>query len=370
MHRTFMAQALELAAKGLYTTNPNPRVGCVLVKENKVIAAGWHQYAGQPHAEIMALNQAGSLAEGATAYVTLEPCSHQGKTGPCAQALINAGVSRVVGAMTDPNPLVAGSGYAMLRQAGVEVITDIMAAEAAALNPGFIKRMKTGLPLVRLKMAMSIDGRTAMASGESKWITGPEARAEVHKLRARSSAVVTGIGTVLADNPSMTVRPAEFDLGDIPFDDKHQPIPVILDSGLRIPAGAAILQGNRRALIVSACDPSLRPDINRLQSQADVKALPGEQGNIDLPALLGYLAELQCNEVLVECGSVLAGALISQRLVDELIIFMAPALMGSHGRPLFELPLSRMSEKINLKISSVEPVGEDWCIRAKPVYTG
>jgi diaminohydroxyphosphoribosylaminopyrimidine deaminase/5-amino-6-(5-phosphoribosylamino)uracil reductase len=352
-----MARALQLAARGLFTADPNPRVGCVLVRDGQVVGEGWHERAGEPHAEIHALAQAAEQARGATAYVSLEPCSHQGRTPPCSTALIEAGVVRVIAAMEDPNPLVAGSGLAALRQAGIEVGSGLLAAEAAQLNPGFVKRMRSGLPWVRCKLAMSLDGRTAMASGESRWITGEAARRDVQRLRARSSAVLTGIGTVLADDPSMNVRLE--DAGKL-----RQPWRVVLDSQLRMPAAARMLAlpGSTRILTV---ETDAQKAAALTQGEVSVVSLPGQDGQLDLAAVMRYLGEQQLNEIHVEAGPTLCGALLQAGLIDELVIYLAPHLMGDAARGLFHLPgLERMEQRMNLDITDIRAVGEDWRITA------
>ncbi len=351
--RQMMLRALQLAKKGLTTTTPNPRVGCVLTSsEGKIVGEGFHLRAGEAHAEINALNDAGSSAQGATAYVTLEPCSHYGKTGPCSQALIRAGVVRVVYGMMDPNPEVSGRGLNQLKEKGIEVSGPLFEDHALDLNPGFIKRMKTGLPFVRVKSAMSIDGRTAMASGESKWITGPKARADVQNLRARSCAIVTGVESVIHDNPALTVRLEGQD---------RQPIRVILDTHGRCPKEAEILSQPGETIIV--CGENFLPGPSDSRT---FWSLPERQGRIDLQALLKKLAEKGCNEVLVETGATLAGRFVGMGLVDELIIYVAPKLMGSEARPLFDLPIKTMSGELPLKIKDVRAVGEDWRITAVP----
>lgn len=333
-HR-FMALALQLAARGLYTTDPNPRVGCVLVNDGDLVGEGWHERAGEAHAEVHALRAAGERSVGATAYVTLEPCSHHGRTGPCAEALIKAGVARVVCAMVDPNPRVSGSGLRKLHAAGIVAESGLLQAQAEALNPGFIKRMTLGLPLVRLKLAMSLDGRTAMASGESKWITGAAARRDVQRLRARSSAILTGVGTVLADDPSLTVR-AE-DLGGPVL---RQPLRVIVDRQGRIPATAKVLHGPGEHLVSASA----------------------------LPELLRELAARGCNEVLVEAGAVLSGALMAASLVDELIVYIAPKLMGDNARALLSLPgIDQLGEALALDLIDVRQFGADVRLRYRPV---
>lgn len=359
----FMARAIALANEGLYTTSPNPRVGCVLVRGGKIIGEGYHLRAGEGHAEVNAIASAGEV-QGATAYVSLEPCSHSGKTPPCADALIAGGVCRVVLAMLDPNPLVAGQGKARLEAAGIEVVTGVLEAEARALNPGFIKRMEVGMPLVRLKLAMSLDGRTAMASGESQWITGQQARSDVQRLRARSCAVMTGIDTVLADDAALTVRPAELGLDNAEFIAERQPLRVVVDSTLRIPLDAKIFSGPGKTLVVSAFDDfEVGQKLQAMGAELVVLATPA--GQVDLEAVLKLLAERQCNEVLVEAGATLAGALWQQGLVDLLTVYMAPTLMGSRARPLLQLPFDSMSQQQRMDIESISPVGDDWRIDAR-----
>ena len=354
----YMQRALRLAEQGLYTTDPNPRVGCVLVRHGQIVGEGWHAVAGGPHAEIVALQQAGELARGATAYVTLEPCCHHGKTPPCTEALVQAGVSRVVAAMQDPNPLVAGKGLAHLAQAGIAVASGLLSEQAAALNPGFISRMRRGKPLVRCKLAMSLDGRTAMASGESKWITGAAARADVHRLRARSSAIMSGMGTILADDPSLTVRLE----GDVLA--PRQPLRVVLDPHLSTPTTARFLSQPGQSLIVTACDEAA-PRLALEAAGAEVVALPQGLDAIDLHALMGLLAERQINEVLLETGAVLSGALLRAGIIDELIIYMAPKLMGDGGRGLFHTPgLDKLADAVPLQIHDIRAVGKDWRITA------
>jgi diaminohydroxyphosphoribosylaminopyrimidine deaminase / 5-amino-6-(5-phosphoribosylamino)uracil reductase len=352
----FMAKAIQLAEKGLYTTQPNPRVGCVLVANNEIVAEGFHQQAGGPHAEIHALNQAVDKAQGATAYVSLEPCSHQGKTPPCADALINAGVRRVVCAMQDPNPLVAGKGLKKLQQAGISVQIGLMQTQAEAVNPGFIKRMQTGMPYLRVKLAMSVDGRTAMASGESKWITGEPARADVQKLRARSSVVLTGSRTVLADDPSMNVRVSAQELGTLVA--IHQPLRAIIDSQLRVLPASKIFQQAGETLVFTT------------QTAEHAVTLPAKNNRVDLHAALKYLAEQhQANEVHVEAGSELCGALLEQHLVDEIVLYIAPHIMGDSAKGLFHLPgIETMSSRIDLEIKEIRPIGKDWRLVAVPRY--
>ena len=363
--QSYMARALRLAERGLYTTDPNPRVGCVLVRDGSVVGEGWHARAGGPHAEVVALDQAGADARGATAYVTLEPCCHHGRTPPCSDALIDAGIARVVVAMEDPNPRVAGNGVAQLQGAGIATEVGMLAAQAEALNAGFVMRMRRGRPLVRCKLAMSLDGRTAMADGESKWITGAAARADVHRLRARSSAVISGIGTVLADDPQLTVRLE----ADAPAGGWRQPLRVILDPHLSTPPGARVLQCEGRTVIVTASDS--RGATERLQvAGAQVVRLAGGPDSVDLQAMLEYLAsDEQVNEVLLETGATLSGAMMQAGLVDELVLYVAPHLMGDGARGLFHLPaIESMEQRLALTISDIRAVGDDWRITARPQY--
>lgn len=360
----YMARALQLARRGLYTTQPNPRVGAVVVKDGRVIAEGWHRRAGGPHAEIEALRAAGEAARGASVYVTLEPCCHHGRTPPCTEALIRAGVARVVAAMEDPNPRVAGQGLARLAAAGIAVDCGLLEGEARALNPGFIQRMRRGRPWVRVKLAASLDGRTAMASGESRWITGEAARADVQRLRARSGAVLTGIGTVLADDPQLNLRlgPAELGIeGEAP-----QPLRVVLDPELLTPPSARLLSLPGRVLVLGA-----RGDARRRRALeaagAEVALVAGVPGGLDLAAVMEALAAREVNEVHVEAGSILSGALLEAGLVDELVIYLAPHLMGNDARGLFHLPgLERMDQRIELEIVDVRTVGRDWRVTARP----
>ncbi len=361
---THMARAIQLAWKGLYTTDPNPRVGCVLVRDGDVVGEGWHRKAGEPHAERLAIAAAGEKARGATAYVTLEPCCHHGKTPPCTAGLLEAGVGRVVAAMEDPNPLVAGKGLALLAEAGVETASGLLQEEAEKLNPGFIKRMKTGLPWVRCKLAMSLDGRTAMASGESVWITGEDARRDVQRLRARSSAVVTGIGTVLADDPSMNVRLKPEELPGVETPDYfRQPWRVVLDSSLRIPEQARLLSLEGPLCVIHSHGDEQKA--RRLQARGiHVQQMPD---GLDLPRVMEFLAGWEINEVLIEAGPTLAGAALHAGLIDELIIYMAPHLMGHQARGLFHLPgLEKMADRIALTIRDIRQVGKDFRITAVP----
>ena len=360
-----MARALELARKGVYSTHPNPRVGCVIVRDGETVGEGWHMQAGGPHAEVHALRQAGTRARGATAYVTLEPCSHYGRTPPCAEALVEAGVARVVVAMQDPNPQVAGQGLERLRQAGIAVTCPLLTAEARALNPGFLKRMEHGQPYVRVKLAMSLDGRTAMASGESQWITGPAARSAVQRLRAQSSAVLTGADSVIADGARMTVRATELglDAEDTELATRRVPLRILIDGRLRVPLDAPFFQAGP-ALVVTCADATDHPEY--VQAGHELLSLPGRDGRVDLPALCGELARRGLNEVLVEAGASLAGAFARQGLVDEYQIFIAAKFMGSTARPLLDWPLTHMSESAPLQIIDMTAVGDDWRVIAVP----
>lgn len=358
-----------LAKKGWYSTHPNPRVGCVLVRDNRIIAQGWHQFSGQGHAEVNALARLTdkTQAQGATAYVTLEPCSHFGKTPPCSHALIDAGIKRVVIAMMDPNPLVAGNGVQRLEAHGIVVKTGILESEAGALNPGFIQRMLHKRPRVRCKMAMSLDGRTAMASGESQWITSPEAREDVQRLRAESSVILTGIGTVLADDPSMNVRSDKYNLDGI----LRQPDRFIVDSRLQMPLQAKMLDLPGNTHIATVPGQGSEEEIKQKQQAlsargASIHMLEADK-SVSLTSVMSLMAELQYNDVLLEAGATLSGAMLQAQLVDELIIYMAPHLMGSDARGLFNLPgLDNMAQRINLNIQDIRAVGRDFRIIAKP----
>ncbi len=363
--QAYMARALELARKGIYSTHPNPRVGCVIVRDGQVVGEGWHVRAGEPHAEVHALRQAGELARGATAYVTLEPCSHHGRTPPCADALVAAGVGRVVAAMQDPNPQVAGRGLQRLADAGIAVESGVLEAEARALNAGFIKRMEQGLPFVRVKLAMSLDGRTAMASGESQWITGPAARSAVQRLRARASVVLTGADTVLVDAARLTVRADELGLDSelTALAVNRPPLRVLVDGRLRVPLSAPFFQaGQTLVATASAAAQDTYPGHELL-------ALPGADGRVDLHKLLQELAARGVNEVLVEAGPSLAGAFARAGLVDEYQIFIAAKFLGSSARPLLDWPLARMAEAQELKILEMRAVGDDWRVIAVPRAT-
>ena len=345
----YMASALRLAEKGCYTTDPNPRVGCVLVKDDKVIAEGWHMKAGSAHAEVAALSQLTNV-EGATAYVTLEPCSHQGRTGPCCDALIKAGIQRVVVAMQDPNPLVAGTGINKMLKAGIKIDCGVLQQDAEALNKGFIKRMTTGLPFIRSKLAMSLDGRTAMASGESKWITSSASRKDVQQLRAESSVILTGINTVLADDPSLNVRLDE---------DVLQPIRVVLDSQLQMPLTAK-MRGLSGQTWVLTCSQDEQKATKLENSGFEVFQIPSIRDRLDLDAVMFFLGQQQVNSVLVEAGATLNGALLNEKLVDEWIVYMAPCVLGDQGRGLFHLPaMLKMADKKQLNLVEVRQVGPD-----------
>lgn len=367
-HR-YMSRALQLARQGRYTTDPNPRVGCVLVRDRMVVGEGFHRRAGEPHAERMAIAHAGELARGSTAYVTLEPCCHHGKTPPCTEGLLEAGVSRVVAAMSDPNPLVAGKGLQQLADAGVLVQSGLLEGDARALNPGFVLRMAEQRPYVRLKLAMSLDGRTAMASGESQWITGPAARRDVQRLRAGSSAIVTGIGTVLADDPSMNVRLGAADLPGVQGEEfVIQPLRVVLDPSAQMSPGARMLRLPGETLICVAHDVREDRVAGLRAAGASVERLAETSaGALDLHALLGLLVGRQVNEVLFECGAVLAGAVLGAGVVDELIVYQAPHLMGDAARGLVSLPgLDRMQDRIGLTLLDVRRVGDDLRLRYRP----
>jgi diaminohydroxyphosphoribosylaminopyrimidine deaminase / 5-amino-6-(5-phosphoribosylamino)uracil reductase len=364
-----MARALQLARRARYSAMPNPHVGCVLVREGHVIGEGFTCPAGGNHAEVEALRDAGD-AQGATAYVTLEPCSHQGKTGPCADALIRAGVARVVIAMSDPNPLVAGQGLDRLRAAGIVVDCGLLENEARQVIPGFISRMTRGRGRVRAKLAMSLDGRTAMASGDSQWITGQSARQDVQRLRAMSCAILTGVNTVLSDDCALTVRQQELGLSPeaAKLAGSRQPLRVVLDSRLQTPAGARVLQGDAPTLLCH--DETMAVPAAISASTAQRLALPHGEHGLDLVALMDKLAAQQCNEILVESGPRLAGALLQAGLLDELIIYMAPTLLGDLARPLLELPLAHMADRIPLTLADVRKVGTDWRFTAIPARTG
>ncbi len=350
----YMARALRLAERGLYTTDPNPRVGCVIVAGGRIVGEGWHERAGEPHAEVHALRAAGAAARGATAYVTLEPCAHHGRTAPCTEALVTAGVARVVAALPDPNPSVAGGGMPQLAAAGIETATGLLAAPAEALNAGFLRRVRGGRPWLRVKLAASLDGRTAMASGESRWITGAAARTGVHRWRARSSAVLTGIGTVPADDPRLTARGL-----DAPV---LQPRRYVVDPDLRLPATAALVKDGGE-VTVYCCRPERERERQRQLEAAGVMVRTvamDEAGRVDLPAMLADMRADELNEILVEAGPTLAGALLEAGVVDELLLYQALHLLGDRGRPLvFLREMERMAERRRLRLVDVRRVGED-----------
>ncbi|HZX33574.1 MAG TPA: bifunctional diaminohydroxyphosphoribosylaminopyrimidine deaminase/5-amino-6-(5-phosphoribosylamino)uracil reductase RibD [Rhodocyclaceae bacterium] len=347
-----MARALRLAERGLFTTSPNPRVGCVLVKDGRIIGEGWHEKAGEPHAEVHALRDAAVQShdvKGATAYVTLEPCSHHGRTPPCADALVAAGVARVIAAMEDPNPLVAGKGLAKLAAAGIETAAGLLENEARELNIGFVSRMTRGRPWVRLKAAASLDGKTALNNGKSQWITGPEARQDGHRWRARACAILTGIGTVRDDDPQLSVRGVET---------SRQPLRVVVDSRLELSPTARLLDGGK-VLVAAAVEDSER--IARLQARgAEVVLVPGSGGKVDLAALMAELGRRGLNEVHVEAGYKLNGSLLREKLVDELLLYLAPCLMGHDARGIFGMPeLHNLEAKPSLAITDVRQIGKD-----------
>jgi len=355
----FMQLALNLAKQGEFTTTPNPSVGCVLVKDGKVVGKGFHAKAGEPHAEVMALREAVEKARGATAYVTLEPCSHFGRTPPCAKGLVEAGVSKVIAAMCDPNPQVAGKGLQILTDAGIESAVGLLEENAEQLNKGFLKRMRTGKPFVQLKLAMSIDGKTAMASGESKWITGAQARADVQQYRAKASAILSTSQTVLADDPSLNVRWEE-----LPSDVKvsyaqeklRQPVRVILDSSHKVRSDFKVFSTESPVWLVGEDDYSL----TGFPPFTDYLKLDRNQGETRLQALMTELGKRQINTLWVEAGATLAGALIAENLVDELIIYMAPKLLGDQARDLCHLPnLTQLADAPLWQLQSCEPVGDD-----------
>ncbi len=407
--RRHMARALDLARRGLYSTDPNPRVGCVIARGERVVGEGWHRYAGEPHAEIHALAAAGGDSRGATAYVTLEPCRHTGRTGPCTRTLIEARVAKVVAAMPDPDPRVAGQGFAELAEAGIEVETGLMETPARALNRGFVSRHERGRPWVRCKLAATLDGRTATATGESRWITGEAARADVHRLRAQAGAILTGIGTLLADNPRLDARVEDTGCLAPPM---QPPMRVIADSRLRTPPAARALSAPGRVLVATigggegpiiggiareseyplaataggAAEGPIVDGIARepgdalaattcaaarmralVEAGAEIVPLPDVGGRISLPALMVALAGRGINEVHTECGPTLAGALLESGLVDEIVVYLAPALLGDAARGMFTLPgVATMRDRIGLEITGVARLGADLRIDAVP----
>lgn len=355
----FMQLALDLAKQGEFTTTPNPSVGCVLVKDGEVVGKGFHAKAGEPHAEVIALREAGENARGATAYVTLEPCSHFGRTPPCAKGLVEAGVSKVIAAMCDPNPQVAGKGLQILSDAGIESAVGLLEENAEQLNKGFLKRMRTGKPFVQLKLAMSIDGKTAMASGESKWITGAQARADVQQYRAKASAILSTSQTVLADDPSLNVRWEELPpnvKADYPQEKLRQPVRVILDSSHKVRSDFKVFSTESPVWLVGEDDYPL----TGFPVFTEYLQLDRNQGETRLQALMSALGKRQINTLWVEAGATLAGALIAENLVDELIIYMAPKLLGDQARDLCHLPnLTQLADAPLWQLQSCEPVGDD-----------
>ncbi len=362
-----MARALRLAELGRYSTQPNPRVGCVIVKQGNIIGEGFHHQAGQPHAEINALQQAGLEAEAADVFVSLEPCSHFGRTPPCAGALIDAGVARVVIAMQDPNPLVAGKGVERLRAAGITTRIGVCEADALQLNRGFVKRMQSGRPFVTLKLATSLDGRIAMQSGESVWITSPEARTDVHRLRLESCAIITAINTVEMDDPRFTVRLNKADLSADYARNERIPLRVVLDSRQRLQADRAILSQAGETWQITAQQPGSA----MADSGADRQlSFPSPAGRVDLPALLSYLGDQQMNNVLVEAGGQLAAGFIAAGLVDELVVYQSPDIMGSSAQAMIDLPeILKMSEKIKFEYRDLRKIGRDLKLILSPTVS-
>lgn len=350
----FMTQAIELAKRGQFSAKPNPCVGCVIVQNKQVVGEGWHEKAGEPHAEVHALKQAGERAENATAYVTLEPCSHHGRTPPCVNALIEAGIANVVVAMQDPNPLVSGQGITTLREAGIDVSVGLLEEQAVALNKPFIHKMTTGKPYVMSKVAMSLDGKTAMASGESQWITGAAAREDVHRLRAQSDVVLTGVGTILADNPKLTARDG---LGDLLV---RQPQIVVLDSQLKTPLDAAILTNNVNTTILTCSDnEQAKQSLIDAGCHVDVVAADAN-GQVDLQAVQVWLSNQAICSVMIEAGALLNGACLQAGLVDELIVYMAPSALGADARGAFSMPtVTQLSDRVQLTYSQMETLDDD-----------
>lgn len=358
-----MATALKLARRGLNTTHPNPRVGCVIARNELLVGSGWHQKAGEAHAEINALAAAGDKANGATVYVTLEPCSHSGKTPPCVDALIEAKITRLVCAIEDSNPAVSGAGFKRLQRAGIEVQSGLLAVQAEELNAGFLMRMRHGRPWVRIKLAQSMDGHIALSDGSSQWISGPEARADVQHWRARSDAILTGVGTVLADDPSLNVRIGENAGGD----NARQPMRVIADSHWRTPADARLLSIAGKVLIAGLDQQDIPEALAK--TGAEFVALPSSDGRVDLEQLLQELGLRGINEVQVEAGATLCGALIQQELVDEVLIYQAPVLLGGGAVSPFATPrLDNMDDRVHLKWIDSRRIGNDQRLRLKPVW--
>jgi len=353
-HET-MGQALQLAARGLYTTTPNPRVGCVVVKDGAVIGTGWHEKAGLPHAEVLALKAAGGGARGATLYLNLEPCSHHGRTPPCVDAVIAAGIKRVVASAQDPNPKVAGSGFAKLRAAGIAVEQGLREDEARELNIGFFARMTRGRPWVRMKIAASLDGRTALANGKSQWITGEAARADGHRWRARACAILTGFGTVRDDDPQLNVRGV---------DTPRQPLKIVVDSKFETSPSARLLKDGE-TLVAGAVKEAKK--IAALEAAgAETVVIPNDRGKVELFELMQELARRELNEIHVEAGTKLNGSLLQAGVVDELLVYLAPSVIGDSGRGMFDLPeITELSRASALKIREVERVGADLRILAR-----
>ncbi len=359
-----MAHAIQLARRPRFNPSPNPRTGCVIVRDGRVVGEGWHRQAGGDHAEVMALKAAGEQARGATAYITLEPCCHQGRTPPCTHALLQAGISQVVAASLDPNPLVAGQGFSRLKTAGVTVLTGILEAEAEKLNPGFLSRMRRQRPFVRCKLGMSLDGRTAMASGESQWITSAAAREDVQRLRAGSDAILTGVGTIASDDPRYTLR-----LPDTDEATSRPPLLLVVDPTLRSPGEARIFRRQGTVLLVHSPDaPATRREI--LQQHAELLELPLAKNGIDLKRLMSWLGEQEINELLLEAGASLGGSMLAAGLVDELVLYVAPKLMGDGARGLFQLPgLTQLDQALELDIQDVRSIGKDLRITARPILS-
>lgn len=354
-----MARALELAERGLFTTKPNPMVGCVIAQGDEVVGEGFHVRQGGAHAEVLALQAAGERARGATAYVTLEPCAHAGHTGPCADALVAAGVARVVAAMRDPFPQVDGEGFERLQAAGIETASGLLEAQARELNVGFLSRIERGRPWVRVKLAMSLDGRTALASGDSKWITGEPARLDGHRWRARAGAILTGAGTIMTDDPQLTVRLGD----DTPF---VPPVRVVLDAGLATIARGRVREGDAPTIYLHA--PDAKPPRGLAARRA---AVPASNGRLDLHAVMRLLAEAGINELHVEAGATLAGSLLSGGLVDELLLYVAPVLLGDKARPLFAgLRVEDMAQRYRMALCEVTPLGDDLRMRLRPAGRG
>lgn len=362
--QAYMAQALKLAGRALNATHPNPRVGCVIVRDGRVVGEGWHRAVGGPHAEVHALVAAGEAARGATAYVTLEPCCHTGRTPPCTQALIEAGVTRVVYAAEDPNPRVAGGGAQQLAAAGIAVEQGLLAVPARALNRGFHQRMTSGRPFITSKIACSLDGRTALADGRSQWISGAESRADVQQQRARCSAILTGIGTVLADDPRLDLRP------QVPAG-ARQPLRIVLDPSLRLPPGARLLACGGEALVVTTCPEGPRQEA-LVRAGARVERLPpAPDGRIALDQLVALLGRLELNEILVEAGATLNGALLTAGLIDELLVYQASHVLGSDARAMFALaPLAGMEARPEFALEDVRRVGSDLRLRFASQHEG